>query len=102
VMNMNIHYHRVRFDSLIARNGRLRRLFLFDARQMLLSRAAMNGCADECGVVWPYALVGDDLVDVNVTAAPDNVETIRAEFAAVVEERHRRAAPAVKRRRTNR
>jgi hypothetical protein len=51
--------------------------------------------------------------------APDNVESLRAEFAAVVEERRRRAAvaaerlvatdvdddggsPAVKRRRTNR
>jgi hypothetical protein len=71
-------------------------------------------CADECGVVWPYLL---DVDDENVGVATDNVETLRAEFAAVVEERRRRAvtaarlvaadvvkggSPAVKRRRTNR
>jgi hypothetical protein len=100
-------------DELIDRNMRLRHLFIFDARKMLLSLM----CSDECGVVWPYLLEGDDL---NVIAAPANVETLRAEFAAVVEERRRRAAtaarllvaaaddvdgggsPAVKRRRTNR
>jgi hypothetical protein len=51
---------------------------------MLLS--AMTGCADECSVVWPYLLVGDDL---DFIAAPGNVEPLRAEFAAVVEERRR-------------
>jgi hypothetical protein len=102
-----------RVDKLIARNHRLRHLFIFDARKMLLSLM----CSDECGVVWPYLLEGDDL---NVISAPDNVESLRAEFAAVVEERRRRAAtaarllvatdgdadkggsPAVKRRRTKR
>jgi hypothetical protein len=65
--------------------------------------------------VWPYVLDGDDL---DVIKAPANVETLRAELAAVVEERRRRAAtavrlivadvddacdrPAAKRRRTNR
>jgi hypothetical protein len=99
-------------DKLIARNQRLRHLFLFDARRMLLSVL----CADECGVVWPYLLDGDDLDTMKV--APGNVESLRAEFAAVVEERRRRAAvaehpvaadddeggsaAAVKRRRTNR
>jgi hypothetical protein len=72
----------------MARNKRLRRLFLFDARRMLLSVM----CADECGVVWPYLL---DSGDTDGIVAPDNVETLRAEFAAVVEERRRRAAAAV-------
>jgi hypothetical protein len=44
-------------------------------------------CADECGVVWPYVLVGGDL---GVITAPGNIEAARAEFAAVVEERRRR------------
>jgi uncharacterized coiled-coil protein SlyX len=70
-------------NDLLARNKRLRHLFLFDARQMLLSRL----CSDECGVLWPYVLDGDDL---DVTGAPDDVETVRAEFAAVVAERRRR------------
>jgi hypothetical protein len=99
-------------DELLARNGRLRHLFLFDARKMLLSLM----CADECGVVWPYLLDSADK-DVGIVA-PNNIETLRAEFAAVVEERRRRAAlaarlvaaddddegdsHAVKRRRTNR
>jgi hypothetical protein len=69
----------------LARNDRLRHLFFFDARQMLLSLM----CADECGVVWPYLLDGDDM-DVGVSS-DINVETLRAEFAAVVEERRRRA-----------
>jgi hypothetical protein len=71
-------------------------------------------CADECGVVWPYLLDSDDT---NVGVVPSDVETLRAEFVAVVEERRRRAATAarvvsadddegdsraVKRRRTNR
>jgi hypothetical protein len=72
-------------DELIARNKRLRHLFLFDARRMLLSLM----CADWCGVVWPYLLDGDDADDIEAT---DNVETLRAEFAAVVEERRLRAA----------
>jgi hypothetical protein len=97
--------------AVIARNNRLRYLFLFDARRMLLSLM----CVDECGVVWPYWLDADER-DVGVSSV--NVETLRAEFAAVVEERRRRAdvtadadeelmltkaaSPAVKRRRTNR
>jgi hypothetical protein len=52
-------------------------------------------CADECGVVWPYLLDGDD---VNYIAQESNrfgdVEALRSEFAAVVEERRRRAASA--------
>jgi Ran GTPase-activating protein (RanGAP) involved in mRNA processing and transport len=39
--------NRASIKSLLARNNRLRRLFLFDARQMLLSLM----CADEYGVV---------------------------------------------------
>jgi hypothetical protein len=46
-------------------------------------------CADECGVVWPYVLNGDDLAAVKARSV---AETLRAEFAAVVEERRRRAA----------
>jgi hypothetical protein len=63
----------------VALNERLRQLFLFDARQMLLSLM----CADECGVVWPYLLDADDL---GFIKAPGEVEPLRAEFAAVVEE----------------
>jgi hypothetical protein len=103
--------NRSNIDALLARNNRLRHLFIFDARQMLLSLM----CSDECGVVWPYLLEADNR-DVGVSS--DNVAALRAEFAAVVEERRRRAAaaarlvaaddsdegdiPAVKRRRTNR
>jgi hypothetical protein len=69
-------------------------MFLFDARRMLLSIM----CADECGVVWPYLL---ERGDTDGVAAPDNLESIRAEFEGVVAERRRRlhAAPAAKRRR---
>jgi hypothetical protein len=52
---------------------------------MLLS--LMGGCADECSVVWPYLLISGDT---DGKVAPDNVENLRAEFAAVVEERCRR------------
>jgi hypothetical protein len=101
---------RVLVDEMIARNKGLRHRFLFDARKMLLSLM----CADECGVVWPYLL---DANDRDVGISSDNVTTLRAEFAGVVEERRRRAAaaarlvavddeegdiPAVKRCRTNR
>jgi hypothetical protein len=79
--------HRALVDELTARNERLRHLFLFEARQMLLSLM----CADECGVVWPYLLTGADL---DVVAAPGNIEMLRAEFAAIVAERRRRAAIA--------
>jgi hypothetical protein len=67
-----------------ARNKRFRRLFLFDARKMLLSLM----CTDECGVVWPYLLEGGDK---DGCVVPDNIESVRAEFATVVEERRRRA-----------
>jgi hypothetical protein len=73
----------------IERNRRFRHLFLFDARQMLLSVL----CADECGVVLPYLL---DKKDKDAIVALDNVETSRAEFAVVVEERRRRASTAVR------
>jgi hypothetical protein len=79
--------HRALVDKLTARNKRFRSLFLFEARQMLLSLM----CADECGVVWPYLLTGADL---DVVAAPGNVETLRAEFAAIVAELRRRAPAA--------
>jgi hypothetical protein len=69
----------------LARNKRLRHLFLFDDRRIRLSVM----CADWCGVVWPYLLVGDDIADVGV-APPGNIKMRRAEFAAVVEERRRR------------
>jgi hypothetical protein len=96
-------------DQLVARNKRFRALFLFDARRMLLSVL----CADECGVVWPYLLKKGDNAGVVV---PDNVNALRAEFSAVIDERRHRAtsavqlvdagadeddSPAVKRRRTN-
>jgi hypothetical protein len=71
--------------ELLVRNARFRCLFLFDARQMLLS--LMGGCADECSVVWPYLLGSGDK---DGMVAPDNVEAVRAEFAGVVAERRRR------------
>jgi hypothetical protein len=74
-------------DTLIALNKRFRHLFLFDAWRMLLSLI----CADECGVVWPYFLENGDKDGIT---APDNIETLRAEFAAVAEERRRRAVTA--------
>jgi hypothetical protein len=58
-------------------------MFLFDARQMLLSRL----CGDECGVLWQYFIkssVGED-----DGAAPANIDAIRVELAAVVNERLR-------------
>jgi hypothetical protein len=82
--------HHTLVDELIACNKRLRHLFIFDARKMLLSLM----CADECGVAWPYLLDGDDL---SVIVAPDEVASLRAEFAVVVEERRRRAAVVVQR-----
>jgi len=50
-------------------------------------------CADECGVVWPYLLDSDDR---DVGVATENVESLRAEFDAVVEERRRRAVTAAR------
>jgi hypothetical protein len=82
-------------NALFARNQRLRCLFLFDARQMLLS--LMGGCADECSVVWPYLLESDDT---NGIVAP--AKTIRAEFEGLLAERRRRlqaSSPEANRRR---
>jgi hypothetical protein len=87
-------------DKLTARNARLRKLFLFDAQQMLLSVM----CADLCGVVWPYVFDEENesgrrrqpLDKIDVGLSSDEVEAIRAEFAAVVEERQCRAAAALR------
>jgi hypothetical protein len=83
-------------NALVVRNYRFRSLFLFDARQMLLSLM----CADECGVVWPYLLGRGDTDGIIAT---DAAETIRAEFLSdVVAERRRRlqaSTPGAKRRR---
>jgi hypothetical protein len=44
--------------------------------------------------MWPYLL---DSADKDLgKVAPNNIETLRAEFAAVVEERRRRAALAAR------
>jgi Ran GTPase-activating protein (RanGAP) involved in mRNA processing and transport len=85
--------NRASVDALIARNKRLRCLFLFDARRMLLSLM----CADECGCVWPYLL---ESYDTDGIVAPDNLDAIRAEFGVVVAERRRRSqvTPEAKRR----
>jgi hypothetical protein len=71
--------------KLLDRNARFRCLFLFDARQMLLS--LMGGCADECSVVWPYLLESDDE---DGMIKPNNIKGVRAKFAGVVAERRRR------------
>jgi hypothetical protein len=73
-------------DALTDRNERFRRLFLFDARQMLLSR--LRGCGDECGVVWLYFIASN--ADNDDGAVPDDIESIRIDLAAVVDERRRR------------
>jgi hypothetical protein len=70
-------------NGLLARNKRVRALFVFEARQMLLSVL----CADECGVVWPYFLSSGDTDGLE---EPDDIEGIRADLAVVVEERRRR------------
>jgi hypothetical protein len=95
VINLNVNFYGARVNdvahTLIARNRRLRHLFLFDARQMLLSLM----CADECGVVWPYLLEYVDTSTGIIDSTHNNacaIATLRAEFALIVEERHRRAA----------
>jgi hypothetical protein len=67
--------------ELTDRNKRLHHLFLYDARQMLLSLM----CADECGVVWPYLLERDNVTD--GVAAPDDIDALRATFASIVADR---------------
>jgi hypothetical protein len=92
-------------EDLLVRNKRLRALFLFDARQMLLTLLSPGAC----GVLWPYFVA--DVTD--GVEAPDDIEELRAVYAAIVKERRLRAAPvtddagkggshAVKRRRTKR
>jgi hypothetical protein len=77
-----------KLNELVARNQRLRLLFLSDARQMLLSVM----CIDEGGVVLSF--LPDDSTRADLIAATgNNVDTLRAEFAAVVAERRRRATP---------
>jgi hypothetical protein len=69
--------------ALVPRNKRFRSLFLFDARQMLMSRL----CSDEFGVLWSYFIdssAGDD-----DGAVPDNIASIRFELVAIVNERRR-------------
>jgi predicted lipoprotein with Yx(FWY)xxD motif len=67
---------RATHDSIVVE--RLRHLFLFDARRMLLSLM----CTDECGVVWPYLLENRNITD--GVAAPDDIDALRATFAAIV------------------
>jgi hypothetical protein len=64
--------------KLTNRNKRLRHLFLYDARQMLLSLM----CADECGVVWPYFLESGNIMDGIVV--PANIDVLRAILASIV------------------
>jgi hypothetical protein len=68
-------------NELTSRNRRLRHLFLYDARRMLLSVM----CADECGVVWPYLLESDDITD--GIAVPDDIDALRATFTSLVANR---------------
>jgi hypothetical protein len=70
---------RATHDSIVVE--RLRHLFLYDARQMLLSLM----CADECGVVWPYLLESGNITD--GVAAPDDIDALRATFASLVANR---------------
>jgi hypothetical protein len=68
-------------QRLVTRNSRFRRLCLYDAREMLKLRL----CSDEYGVVWSYFITSSAGTDDG--AAPDNVESLRVEMAAVVDER---------------
>jgi hypothetical protein len=88
----------------LARNRTLRSLFLFDARQMLLSRL----CTDECDVVWSYFADEDggkrrhtmtrSIGRLDGLELPDaDVETLRATHATVVEERRLRAVDVMRR-----
>jgi predicted HTH domain antitoxin len=70
----------VKFDELCTRNERLRCLFLYDARQFLLTLLS----PDACGVLWPY-VVGVDVND--GIEAPDDTEELQAVYAGIVEER---------------
>jgi hypothetical protein len=54
-------------------------LFLYDARQTFLTLVS----PDACGILWPYFLA--DVTD--VVEAPDDIEELRAVYAAIVEER---------------
>jgi hypothetical protein len=72
-------------DELLGRNKRIRCLFFFDARQMLL----LALCSDELGVVWLYVVAHSDTDGVE---KPGDITATRAEFAGVIEERRSRAA----------
>jgi hypothetical protein len=74
-------------DKVIARNQHLRSLFLFYARQMLLSLM----CDDSCGAVSSYLFESGDT---NGIVAPNNIEKIRAEFADVKVRRLKMSAKA--------
>jgi hypothetical protein len=78
--------------ELLARNERLRCLFLSDARKLLL--ASFRGCADEFNVTWSYFVDSGDSDGIDVAPAPEHIEALRVEFAAVVDERRRRGAAA--------
>jgi hypothetical protein len=109
-----------RINVLLRRNRRLWCMFLFDARQMLLSVM----CADWCGVVWSFysgdtkeersALAGDvgsmqaryeagleTLKEDDGEEAPSDLEALRAVHAGIVDTRRRRiedsnaAAPSI-------
>jgi hypothetical protein len=71
--------------ELTDRKKRLRHLFLYDARRMLLSLM----CADECGVVWPYLLGSDNIRD-GVAVPTNNIVALRATLVSIVAERQRR------------
>jgi hypothetical protein len=70
-------------SKLLARNRRFRNVYLFDARQLLLSKLS----PDAVGVLWPY-FAGKHDSD-NGKVEPANAETLRAEYADIAEERVR-------------
>jgi hypothetical protein len=78
-------------NELLARNERLKSLFLYDAWKMLLSAL----CSDECGVVWPYFMgehfaVCSTFCDDDGREVPGKIKALCAVFASIVKERRRR------------
>jgi hypothetical protein len=76
----------------LARNERFLSLWRYDARQIMKTML----CADEISVVWLYA-IGPYANRSPVGQEPADINTIRTEYAAVVNERRRLelARPAV-------
>ena len=81
VTNVRIACSSDEIARLCERNKCLRRLFLYDAREMLCSVL----CADECSLVWPYLQYDKEDYEM-----PDKIEELRIVHAEIVDERQLR------------